>query len=551
MSESSAAVLRSSAVMATGTVISRVTGIARDITAAAALGFFLVSDAYSLGNSLPTIVYILIIGGALNAVFIPQLVRHMKDDADGGNAYSDRLLTLAGVTLLVLSIAAVLLAPLLVDLYTPSDYPQNEFDLAVAFARLCLPQIFFYGVYTLLSQVLNARGHFGMPMFAPIANNVIAVATFVLFIIVAGTSAASDGELTTQQILILGIGTTLGVIVQAVILIPVLFRHGFHYRPRFDWRGAGLGKAGSLAMWTIALVLVNQATNIVVTRLAAQANVNAADAGTTAAGLTTYQKAHLVFLLPHSVITISIITAMLPGLSRLAHSGRLHDVGREVSSTMRIVVAVIAPIAAILFILGADIAVILFGYGAATPEQASIMGQIVSVFMIGLVPFTVFYVLLRGFYAIEDTRTPFFITVGFSVAWMVMAIPLFELVNAGGQQVASLALTYGLSYWIGMAIAWLMLAKRIGGMRSGATAWALTRIAGAAIIALIGMALARFALGSVGYNPGLESRQSVLIDIVVMAPLGIAVYLIAAWLLRVHELRELVRITRKRLARHP
>jgi len=258
----------------------------------------------------------------------------------------------------------------------------------------------------------------------------------------------------------------------------------------------------------------------------------------------------LVFLLPHSVITISIITAMLPGLSRLAHSGRLHDVGRDVSSTMRIVVAVIAPIAAILFILGADIAVMLFGYGAATPEQASVMGQIVSVFMIGLVPFTVFYVLLRGFYAIEDTRTPFFITVGFSLAWMAMAIPLFALVDAGGQQVASLALTYGLSYWIGMSIAWVMLARRIGGMRSGATAWALTRIASAALIALGGMLLARFALGSVGYNPGLQSRESVLIDILVMAPVGIVIYLVAAWLLRVHELRELVRIVRKKVARN-
>ena len=549
MSDSTSKVMRSSAVMATGTVVSRITGIGRDITAAAALGFYLVSDAYSLGNSLPTIVYILIIGGALNAVFIPQLVRHMKDDDDDGHAYADRLLTLAGLTLLVLSIVAVLCAPLLVDLYTPADYPQNEFDLAVAFARLCLPQIFFYGIYTMLSQVLNARGHFGMPMFAPIANNVIAVATFVLFIAVAGTSAAADGVLTTQQILILGIGTTLGVIAQAVILIPVLFRHGYRYRPRFDWRGAGLGRAGSLAMWTIALVLVNQATNIVVTRLAAQANVNAAAAGATAAGLTTYQKAHLVFLLPHSVITISIITAMLPGLSRLAHEGRLHDVGREVSSTMRIVVAVIAPIAAILFVLGADIAVMLFGYGAATAAQAQVMGQIVSVFMIGLVPFTLFYVLLRGFYALEDTKTPFFITVGFSIAWMLMAIPLFQIVSDGGQQVASLALTYGLSYWIGMAIAWVYLARKIGGMRSGATAFALGRIFTASVIALLGMLAARWALGGVGYHAALQSRQSVLVDIVVMAPVGIVVYLMAAWLLRVHELRTVVTIIRKKVLR--
>ncbi|MDD2858090.1 MAG: murein biosynthesis integral membrane protein MurJ [Candidatus Nanopelagicales bacterium] len=549
MSDSTSKLMRSSAVMATGTIASRITGIGRDITAAAALGFFLVSDAYSLGNSLPTIVYILIIGGALNAVFIPQLVRHMKDDADNGSAYADRLLTLAGLTLLLLSIAAVGLAPQLVDLFTPADYPQQEFDLAVAFARLCLPQIFFYGLYTMLSQVLNARGHFGMPMFAPIANNVIAIATFVLFIVVAGTSAAADGVLTTQQILILGIGTTLGVIAQAVILIPVLFRHGYRYRPRFDWRGAGLGRAGSLAMWTIALVLVNQATNIVVTRLAAQANVNAAAAGATAAGLTTYQKAHLVFLLPHSVITISIITAMLPGLSRLAHDGRFVDVGRQVSSTMRMVVAVIAPIAAILFVLGADIAVMLFGYGAATASQAQVMGQIVSVFMIGLIPFTLFYVLLRGFYAIEDTRTPFFITVGFSIAWMVMAIPLFSLVKDGGQQVASLALTYGLSYWIGMGAAWLYLARRLGGMRSGATLLALGRIVAAAVLALGGMILARVALGGVGYQAALESRGSVLLDIIVMSPVGVLVYLVAAWLLRVHELHAVTALVRARITR--
>ncbi len=177
---------RNSAVMATGTIASRVTGVLRDVAMTAALGFFLVSDAFSLGNSLPTIVYILVIGGALNAVFIPQLVRKMKEDSDGGQAYADRLLTLVATLLLVLSIAAVIAAPWIVDLYTPSDYPQNEFDLAVAFARLCLPQIFFYGLYAMLSQVLNSRGRFGAPMFAPIANNIVAIATFGLFIVIAG-----------------------------------------------------------------------------------------------------------------------------------------------------------------------------------------------------------------------------------------------------------------------------------------------------------------------------------------------------------------------------
>jgi putative peptidoglycan lipid II flippase len=179
--------------------------------------------------------------------------------------------------------------------------------------------------------------------------------------------------------LILGIGTTLGVISQAVILFPVLRRAGFHWRPRFDWKGAGLGKAGGLAMWTIGLVLVNQATYVVITRLATQANVDAAAAGTVAAGLTTYQKAHLVFMLPHSVITISIVTAMLPALSRIAHAGDLRQVGSDIGTTMRTVAALIVPIAAVLFVTGSDLSILLFGYGAATPEQASLMGEIVSI----------------------------------------------------------------------------------------------------------------------------------------------------------------------------
>jgi putative peptidoglycan lipid II flippase len=200
-------------------------------------------------------------------------------------------------------------------------------------------------------------------------------------------------------------------------------------------------------------------------------------------------------------------------------------------------------------VLGADIAVLLFGYGAATPEQASIMGQIVSVFMIGLIPFTLFYVILRGFYALEDTKTPFFITVGFSVAWMVMAIPLFNVVKGGGQQVASLALTYGLSYWIGMAIAWWFLARRLGGMRSGATAWALLRILAAAVLALVAMLLARWLLGSQGYDPGLTSRGSVLLDVAVMAPIGVTAYAVSAYFLRVHELHAAISLVRKKVLR--
>lgn len=553
------ALLGPSSIMATGTVVSRITGIARDIALAAALGFYLVSDAYSLGNSLPTIVYILVVGGALNAVFIPQLVRRMENDDDGGNAYADRLITLTGSILLILSMLAVIAAPWIVDLYTPSDYPKAEYDLAVAFARLCLPQIFFYGAYTMLSQVLNSRGKFGAPMFAPIANNVVAIVTFSLFIAIAGTSAAADGVLTTSQVLLLGIGTTLGVVLQAVILLPVLSRAGYRWRPRFDWRGQGLGKAAKLAGWTVGLVLVNQITYIVITRLAAQANVDAAATGATAAGITTYQKAHLVFMLPHSVITISIVTALLPALSRLAHDGKLREVGEDVAGAMRLVAALIVPVAALLFVVGSDLSVLLFGYGAATTQQAAVMGDIVSIFMIGLLPFTLFYVLLRGFYAMEDTRTPFFVTVIFSAVMLVLVVWLFSILSglgvtsAGGPQVAAIALGYVLAYWVGFLILWWWLAHRLGSMNSGRTAWVLVRLTIAGIVAVLITTVARVAAVDILPIGGLNAQMTSLVLIVLSGVVGVPIFIISAWVLRVREVStafamvksRVVRVTRK------
>jgi putative peptidoglycan lipid II flippase len=539
-----ASMARNSVVMASGTIVSRLTGVLRDVAMTAALGFYLVSDAYSLGNTLPTVVYILVIGGALNAVFIPQLVRKMKEDADGGKAYADRLLTLVASVLLVLSVVAVAAAPWIVDLYTPANYPANEFDLAVAFARLCLPQIFFYGLYAMLSQVLNARGSFGAPMFAPIANNIVAIATFGLFIALAGTSAAADGNLSADQVLLLGIGTTLGVVLQAVILIPVLWRNGFVWTPRFDWRGHGLGKAGALAMWTIGLVLVNQATYIVITRLATQANVNATNADVVAAGLTTYQKAHLVFMLPHSVITVSIVTAMLPALSRVAHEGRLAQVGTDVAATMRMVGALIVPIAAILVVNGASVAILLFGYGAATPQQAGLMGLIVSVFMLGLLPFTLFYVLLRGYYALEDTRTPFWMTVVFSVVLLVIVLPLFSLAPAGGSQVAAIALSYSIAYWIGLLVTWWVLARRLGSMETPRTAWVLGRMVLAGVLAA-GLMFAVLALLLQVQGGGAASvtgahKATILANVLITSTVGLGAYLLAAWILRISEVADVL-----------
>ena len=252
-------------------------------------------------------------------------------------------------------------------------------------------------------------------------------------------------------------------------------------------------------------------------------------------------------MLPHSVITVSIVTAMLPALSRLAHSGDLPRVGREIGSTMRLVSAFIIPIAAILMITGSGLAVLIFGYGAAVPAQAAIMGQIVSVFMIALLPFTLFYVLLRGFYALEDTRTPFFITVAFSLVWLVLAVPLFRIVGSGGPQVASLALAYGVSYWIGMTVSWFVLARRLGGIDSARTVKAILRMTVAGAFALLVMIGTRALLVTYVTGSGSQDKGSILVMVITVSAVGTIAYLSAALLLRIREVSEMMGVVKRRV----
>ncbi len=539
-----AGVLRSSALMAAGTITSRATGLVRDMALVAAIGFGTLADTYSLGNSLPNIIYILVAGGALNAVFIPQLVRHMQNDEDGGHGFANRLLRVVTLITLALTIAAVLAAPWIVQLYATSEYSAREFDLALAFARLCLPQIVFYGLYTMFAQVLNARGHFGSPMFAPIVNNVVVIGAAIAFLRVAGDTvdvySITDGEVAW-----LGIMTTLGVALQALVLIPVLLRSGFRFAYVKGLRGFGLGHTGKLAIWTIGLVLVNQLGFLVVTRLATLANVLASRADVVAQGLTTYQKAFLIFMLPHSVITISIMTALLPRMSRSAAEQDFAKVGAFVADGMRLVGVLIVPAAVCLGVAGPMIAGVIFGFGAGSGAASSYAGLVVMAFAVGLLPFSLFYVLLRGWYSLEDTKTPFYLTVVYNVLMVGFSLPLFYWA-AVEFKVTALALGYSVAYWFTFGLAWLVLNRRLGHLQARQTAWVLGRllIAGA-VAGLVGfgvnLAFTAFVanlqdevvpLGFVGM-PGWA-----LVATLVTCTVAVLVYVVVARLLRVREISQ-------------
>src|SRR6476659_159685 len=266
-------ILASSAVMASGTVVSRMSGYLRNLLLAAAIGNELHADLFNIGNTIPNMLYILLAGGVVNAVLVPQLVRAQKNDPDGGEAYTNRIITLALLFLGTVTVLLVIAAPLVMRLYLNSSYDDPglaaQRDSAIAFARLCLPQVFFYGMFVLLGQVLNARGRFGPMMWAPIANNVIAILVLVLYLVWFGPLAPGQGHsaYTATQELVLGLGATLGIAVQVLILLPFLGAVGYRFRARYDFRHTGLAHTLRLGVWTVLFVIVNQVAYTVVVRL--------------------------------------------------------------------------------------------------------------------------------------------------------------------------------------------------------------------------------------------------------------------------------------------
>jgi putative peptidoglycan lipid II flippase len=456
--ESVSGLLRISTVMAVGTTASRALGFVRSAAIAAALGVKLTADTFTVANTVPNILYILLAGGVLNAVFVPQLVRAMKNP-DGGQGYTDRLLTLAGLVLLGVTIAATALAPLLMALYTGSNYTHADVAVATAFAFWCLPQIFFYGIYTLVGQVLNARGSFGPMMWAPIVNNIVAIAGALMFIALYTINPQDPSSLSDRGIALLGASATLGVALQALVLVPVLRRTGFRYRPRFDFRGYGLGKAGDLAKWTLLFVLVNQLAYLVIVNLATNAATshNGEDFG-----LTVYSNAYLIFILPHSILTVSVVTGLLPRMSRAVADGRLGALRDDLSTGWRLTAVGTVFVAALFVALGPDLTGVLFAANNK-PVDARFIGTVTAAFALGLPAFSAQYVALRGFYAQEDTRTPFLIQVVIAATNVVLALAAYALLP-DRLALVGLALAYVGTYVVGLVLSTAVLRRRLGGL---------------------------------------------------------------------------------------
>jgi putative peptidoglycan lipid II flippase len=542
-----ASLLRSSAVMAAGTMVSRLTGFVRSALIVAALGSSQLGDTFQLAITLPTMIYILTIGGGLNSVFVPQLVRAMKNDEDGGEAYANRLLTLVIVILGSLVALSVYAAPLLVRMMSVkiADNPAAN-DVAVTFVRYLLLTIFFMGVHVVMGQILNARGRFGAMMWTPVLNNIVCIATLVMFIWVYNTAETSQLDVKTippEGVRLLGIGFALGLIVQALAMVPYLRETGFRLRLRFDWRGHGLGKAAKLAKWTVLFVLANQAGVLVVSQLSTWAGDVAFKQGHEGAGYIAYSNAQLIWGMPQAIITVSVMAALLPRLSRSAHDGDTGAVRDDISQGLRNSAVAIVPIAFSFVALGIPMCTLIFGSSGL--DGARSMGYMLMAFGLGLIPFSVQYVVLRAFYAYEDTRTPFYNTVIVAAVNAAASAVCFLLLPARWA-VVGMAASYGLAYAVGVGVAWRRLRKRLGGDLDGShVVRTYARLIGAAIPAAL-------AGGAAGYAVNKALGHGVLGSMAALAGGGIlllGVFFVTAKRMRVQELGTIVGMVRGRLGR--
>jgi putative peptidoglycan lipid II flippase len=552
--ESTRSLLSSSAVMAAGTVVSRLSGFVRAALLAAALGTQLHADVFSIANTVPNMLYILLAGGVFNAVLVPQLVRAMKDP-DGGEAYTSRVVTLAALFLAGVTALLVVGAPVLMRLYLDGAYFTPELaaqrESVIDFARLCLPQVFFYGMFVLLGQLLNARDRFGPMMWAPIANNVISVAVLLLYLVTYGAAQGNElcGAFTTGQEWLLGLGSTLGIAIQCLVLVPYLRAAGITPRLRFDLRDSGLGHTLRLGVWTVAFVVVNQVAYTVVVRLASSGTAEAAAGCTTpgsaGTGYTVYAYAFLLVMVPHSVATVSLATAALPRLSRSAAAGDLQDLARQLASTTRTALALIIPFAMLLPSVALPVANLVFGYGAASDTYVA-FATALALFAPGLVFFTVHYLTLRGFYALERTRTVFYVQCLIAAVNVAVAVAATRMSDPSDTAPA-LVTAYSTAYAVGAVASYLVLRRVLGGLETPTLVRFLVRmtlaagLAGAAAWGWRSLITTAWPLGDGKAQALVLLGSTALVDIVLL--------LLLARLLRIVELTEVVGLLTRRLRR--
>ncbi len=534
--EPSGSVARHSGAMAVGSLVSRVTGFLRTAMIGAAIGARLVADDYNLANTLPNMVYELLLGGVLASVIVPLLVRARTNDSDRGEAYTHRLLTLATVVLAGATLVAVGCAPLLTYLLA-GDSPAADQHLITVLGYLLLPEIFFYGLAALVAAVLNTRGHFAAPMWTPILNNLVVIVTAVLFMLLpTATEPPAAGFLSAAQIGVLGIGTTLGIVVQAAGLWPALRRVGFRWRWRWDFRELHLAELARVGGWMLGYVAVSQAAVIAALKIAKLAG----DRG--GPGPAIYLNSFLIFMMAHGIVAVSIITALMPRMSAAAAQRRYADVAEQLSFGTRLSAVILIPATAGYFVLGRPLAITIFNYHRYGYDDAVKTGWVIAVAGLGLLPFAISQLQIFAFYALPDTKTPALVNVPVVAVRIVGYVTLF-MVLPTDWVVAGLMGANTVSYLVAVVLGYWLLRRRIGRLGLRQLVSTLTRLGAAAAVAAVPAWLVVALVGGLlGQGKGASIAQLLLGGVVL-----VTAYVAVALALRVREVGELAGMFSSRL----
>jgi putative peptidoglycan lipid II flippase len=528
---------RSTAVMATGTLLSRITGLLRVTVLVATLGVgeSRLADVYNVANTTPNIIYELVLGGILSSIFVPVFVevRSTRGQRQAWHvARATMTIAIAGLGLL--AAVAMVAAPWIIRLYVHSGSPEERaqaVELGGQLLAMFLPQIVFYGVGAVMTGLLNAHRRFGVPMFAPILNNLVVIAVGLIFHALVGQRVPQVGEITTGQKLLLGLGTTAGVAAMTLVQWPFLRRIGFRFHFVWNWRDRAIRKMATLSAYTVGYVVTNQLGYLLVPVLAYGVQ----------GGYTAYTTAFIFFQLPHGVFAVSVMTALLPPLSEQAVARDWDAFRATLARGIRLTAAVLLPAALGYLALAGPIVRLLLEHGVVTEASTSLLVPVLMVFVLGLVPFSTFQLILRAFYALQDTRTTFrvnLVSVGVNV---VVDLLLFNLLPLRWK-IPGLALGHATSYTVGSALLLYLMSRRIGGLGGRSILAAVGRMLAAGLVMLVVTVLVARAAGALA-DPGF-GRDLVTVAAGVAA--GAATYLVAARLLRVQEIGLLLDIVRRR-----
>jgi len=495
--------------VAAGTLASRVTGFARLFALAYVLGTARLADAFNLANNTPNMIYDLVLGGILGGTLVPVFVERLSSrrEDEAWEAIS-AIVSVAVVVLVVATIVFELAAAPIADLYLLADHAKvvsQERAVTIDLLRLLAPEVLFYGLSGLATAVLNARRRFGAPAFAPVLNNLVAIA--ILFALRDELAHPTLGALehSRPELLLLGLGTMAGVGLQAFALLPSLLSKdmglGWFPSPRHE----AVRQVLQLSGWVFGFVAANQVTLFVVLTLAAHFS----------GGVASYNYAYTFFQLPYGVVAASVITALQPEMARHFALGDLSALSADLTKGLKAVGSIVAAAAVGYLILGGPVLDLVLLHGAARVTGIADIRSALELFALGLPGFSVFLVCIRTFQSMQDTKTPFWI---YLVENGVNVVAAFALVGPLG--VGGLALSLSLAYTVGAVVALAALARR--GVRPVGLRWAwVGRVA--LVLGVMAAAVEVVDHVIVGHGEAIEA-----VRVVLAALIGVSVFFLMA-----------------------